>query len=42
MMKILEEVAFNQSSIGTATKKALNTAVYKIVRRMIQKKIFEN
>ena len=38
----LEEVAFNQSSIGTATKKALNTAVYKIVRRMIQKKIFEN
>src|SRR5210317_397767 len=38
----LEEVAFNQSSIGTATKKALNTAVYKIVRRMIQKKIFQN
>lgn len=36
----LEEVAFNQSSIGIATKKALNTAVYKIVRRMIQKKIF--
>lgn len=38
----LEEVAFNQSSIGIATKKALNTAVYKIVRRMIQKKVFEN
>ena len=38
----LEEVAFNQSSIGTATKKALNTAVYKIVKRMLQKKIFTN
>jgi hypothetical protein len=31
----LEEVAFNQSSIGIATKKALETAVAKIVRRMI-------
>ena len=38
----LEEVAFNQSSIGTATKKALNTAVYKIVKRMRQKKIFDH
>lgn len=38
----LEEVAFNQSSIGIATKKALNTAVYKIVKRMKQKKIFEH
>lgn len=38
----LEEVAFNQSSIGTATKKALNTAVYKIVKRMLQKKIFDH
>jgi len=38
----LEEVAFNQSSIGVATKKALNTAVYKIVRRMRQKKIFDH
>ena len=38
----LEEVAFNQSSIGVATKKALNTAVYKIVRRMKQKKIFDH
>ena len=38
----LEEVAFNQSSIGIATKKALNTAVYKIVRRMRQKKIFDH
>jgi len=38
----LEEVAFNQSSIGIATRKALNTAVYKIVRRMRQKKIFDH
>ena len=38
----LEEVAFNQSSIGTATKKALNTAIYKIVKRMRQKKIFDH
>jgi len=38
----LEEVAFNQSSIGISTKKALNTAVYKIVRRMRQKKIFDH
>ena len=38
----LEEVAFNQSSIGTATKKALNTAVYKIVKRMRQKNIFDH
>lgn len=38
----LEEVAFNQSSIGTATKKALNTAVYKIVKRMKQKGIFDH
>jgi hypothetical protein len=38
----LEEVAFNQSSIGTATKKALNTAVYKIVKRMKQKNIFDH
>ena len=38
----LEEVAFNQSSIGVATKKALNTAVYKIVKRMKQKQIFDH
>ena len=38
----LEEVAFNQSSIGVATKKALNTAVFKIVKRMRQKKIFDH
>ena len=38
----LEEVAFNQSSIGTATKKALETAVAKVVKRMIQKQVFDH
>lgn len=38
----LEEVAFNQSSIGTSTKKALETAVAKIVKRMIQREIFDH
>ena len=38
----LEEVKFNQSSIGTATKKALNSAVFKIVKRMKQKQIFDH
>jgi hypothetical protein len=38
----LEEVAFNQSSIGTSTKKALETAVAKIVKRMIQKDVFDH
>jgi hypothetical protein len=38
----LDEVNFNQSSIGIATKKALETAVAKVVRRMIQKDIFDH
>jgi hypothetical protein len=38
----LEEVAFNQSSIGTSTKKALETAVAKVVKRMIQKGVFDH
>ena len=38
----LDEVKFNQSSIGTATKKALETAVAKLVKRMRQKKIFDH
>jgi hypothetical protein len=38
----LEEVAFNQSSIGTSTKKALETAVAKVVKRMILKKVFDH
>jgi ABC-type transporter Mla maintaining outer membrane lipid asymmetry ATPase subunit MlaF len=38
----LEEVKFNQSSIGTATKKALESATAKVVKRMIQKQVFTN
>jgi len=38
----LEEVAFNQSSIGVSTRKALETAVDKIVKRMIRKGIFDH
>lgn len=38
----LEEVKFNQSSIGTATKKALESATAKVVKRMIQKQVFSN
>lgn len=38
----LEEVAFNQSSIGTSTKKALETAVAKVVKRMIMKGVFDH
>lgn len=38
----LEEVAFNQSSIGTSTKKALETAVAKVIKRMIQRGTFDH
>lgn len=38
----LEEVAFNQSSIGTATKKALETAVAKVVKRMVAKGVYDH
>jgi hypothetical protein len=38
----LEDIKFNQSSIGTSTKKALETAVAKVVKRMIRKKIFDH
>lgn len=38
----LDEVKFNQSSIGVSTRKALETAVAKIVNRMIRKKIFDH
>lgn len=38
----LEEVAFNQSSIGTATKKALETAVAKVVKRMLVKGVYDH
>lgn len=36
------EVKFNQSTIGTSTKKALEDASAKIITRMIRKKIFAN
>jgi hypothetical protein len=38
----LEEVKFNQSSIGTSTKKALESATAKVVKRMIQKQVFSH
>ena len=36
----LDEVKFNQSSIGTSTKKVLESATAKVVKRMIQKGVF--
>lgn len=36
------EVKFNQSTIGTTTKKALETASSRILVRMIKKRIFKN
>lgn len=36
------EVKFNQSTIGTSTKKALEDASAKIITRMVRKKIFSN
>ena len=38
----LDEVKFNSSSIGVTTRKALETAVAKIVKRMIRKGIFDH
>jgi hypothetical protein len=38
----LNEIKFNQSTIGTTTKKALEIAAGKIVQRMIKKGIFPN
>ena len=38
----LDEVKFNSSSIGVSTRKALETAVAKIVKRMLRKKIFDH
>lgn len=37
----LSEVKFNQSTIGTSTKKALDIACSRILVRMIKKKIFD-
>ena len=36
------EIKFNQSTIGTSTKKALEDASAKIITRMIRKKLFPN
>jgi hypothetical protein len=36
----LTDVKFNQSSIGTSNKKALESATAKVVKRMIQKDVF--
>ena len=38
----VDEVKFNQSTIGITTKKALETASSKIVSRMIKKQIFDH
>ncbi len=37
-----DEIKFNQSTIGTTTKKALETASSRIVSRLIKKGIFKN
>ena len=38
----LDEIKFNSSSIGVSTRKALETAVAKIVKRMLRKGIFNH
>jgi len=38
----LSEIKFNQSTIGTTTKKALETAASRIILRMIKKQIFKS
>lgn len=38
----LSEVKFNQSTIGTATKKALDIACARILKRMIAKGVYKN
>lgn len=38
----LSEIKFNQSTIGTTTKKALEIAAGKVVNRMIKKGVFPN
>ena len=39
---ISDEVKFNQSTIGTTTKKALETASSRVVSRLITKGVFKN
>ncbi len=41
-VKSIDEIKFNQSTIGITTKKALETAASRIVSRMIKKNIFKN
>mgnify|MGYP006437692755 FL=1 len=38
----IEDVDFNQSSVGISTRKALETAVAKIIKRMIRSKVFDH
>jgi len=38
----LSDVKFNQSTIGTSTKKALDIACCRILLRMIKKGVFPN
>jgi hypothetical protein len=38
----LSEMKFNQSTIGTATKKALDIACARILSRMVKKNVFKN
>jgi hypothetical protein len=38
----LSEVKFNQSTIGTTTKKALDIAATRIVNRLVKKGVFQN
>lgn len=38
----VDEVKFNQSTIGTSTKKALDIACSRILGRMVKKGVFEN
>ena len=38
----VDEIKFNQSTIGTSTKKALETASSRVVSKMIKKGLFKN
>jgi hypothetical protein len=45
MSSILDDVTdikFNQSTIGTSTKKALETAASRVIVRLIKKNVFKN
>jgi hypothetical protein len=38
----VDDIKFNQSTIGTSTKKALETAASRVVSKMIKKGIFKS